>query len=257
MTGAHGAFFSGGGGAKSLNYGKTHDTTFLNKVRGGKITNIGAERQQTHITTGAPQFQKDGVTPKNELPVTMLCDGGGPQLRAAYAAGDAKVVAFLNKYGGPLKEFSGDPADDMRRTMYVKGTATWAIGEHLRENGIDPSLFAVGAELYMVWTAMRKIPNTEFDGRDWEVLFFPPVPGSQAGGFFNDHPNTGTPAADAPATQHVAAPSAPPAPPADPFGGAAVPQQGNQAPAQGSPFGGTSAAPPAQVPAQATNNPFA
>jgi hypothetical protein len=252
MTGAHGGFFSGGGGAKSLSYGKTHDTTYLNKVRGGKIVNIAAERQQTHINTGAPQFQKDGVTPKNELPVTMLCDGGGPQLRAAYATGDTKVVAFLNKYGGPLKEFSGDPTDDMRRTMYVKGTATFAIRGFLEENQIDPSLFAVGAELYMVWVGMRKIPNTEFDGRDWEVLFFPPVPGSQAGGFFAD-----APADAAPQAQQPAAPSAPPAPPADPFGGAAVPQQGNQAPAQGSPFGGTPAAPPAQVPAQATNNPFA
>jgi hypothetical protein len=246
MTGAHGGFFSGGGGAKSLNYGKTHDTTFLNKVRGGAITNIGAERQQTHITSGAPLFQKDGVTPKNELPVTMLCDGGGPLLRAAYAAGDPKVVALLNQYGGPLKEFSGDPADDMRRTAYVKGTEQWAIGEYLKENEIDPALFAVGGELYKVWTGMRKIPNTEFDGRDWVILYFPPAPGTQAGGFFNG---------DAPASapQSNAAPAAPPAPPADPFGATAAPQQPAQPPATGSPFGGS--APTA--PPQASNNPFA
>lgn len=239
MTGAHGGFFSGGGGAKSLNYGKTHDTTFLNKVRGGAITNIGAERQQTHITTGVPLFTKDGVTPKNELPVTMLCDGGGPLLRAAYAAGDPKAVALLNQYGGPIKEFSGDPADDMRRTAYVKGTEQWAIGEYLKENEIDPALFAVGGELYKVWIGMRKIPNTEFDGRDWIVLYFPPAPGTQAGGFFE--------------AEKPAAPPAPPTPPADPFGGAIVPQQANQAPPAGSPFGG--AAPTA--PPQASNNPFA
>lgn len=245
MTGAHGGFFSGGGGAKSLNYGKTHDQTYLNKVRGGKITNIGAERQQTHITTGAPQFQKDGVTPKNELPVTMLCDGGGEQLRAAYAAGDPKVVALLQKHGGPIKEFSGDPQDDHRRTMYVKGTAQWAIKEFLQENEIDPALFAVGGELYMVWVGMRKIPNTEFDGRDWVALYFPPKPGTQAGGFFDGGDTT--------TAQQPAAPSAPPAPPADPFNAAPAPQQPAQAPAAGSPFGG--AAP--TVPPQASNNPFA
>lgn len=246
MSGPHGGFFSGGGGAKSMNYGKTHDTTFLNKVRGGVITNIGAERQQTHITSGAPQFQKDGVTPKNELPVTMLCDGGGPLLRAAYAAGDPKVVALLNQYGGPLKEFSGDPADDMRRTAYIKGTEQWAIGEYLRENEIDPAFFTVGAELYKVWIGMRKIPNTEFDGRDWIILFFPPAPGTQAGGFFNE-------GASASAAQQPPASSAPPAPPADPFGTAAPAQQATQPPQQGSPFGG--AAPTA--PPQASNNPFA
>lgn len=229
-----------------MNYGKTHDTTYLNRMRGGPITNIAAERQQTHITSGAPQFQKDGVTPKNELPVTMLCDGGGPLLRAAYAAGDPKVVALLNQYGGPLKEFSGDPADDMRRTAYIKGTEQWAIGEYLKENEIDPALFAVGAELYKVWIGMRKIPNTEFDGRDWIILFFPPAPGTQAGGFFNE-------GASASAPQQPPASSAPPAPPADPFGTAAPAQQPAQPPQQGSPFGG--AAPTA--PPQASNNPFA
>lgn len=247
MTGAHGGFFSGGGGAKSLNYGKTHDTTYLNKVRGGKITNVASERQQTKIGTGEPLFQKDGVTPKNELPVTMLCDGGGPLLRAAYAAGDPKIVALLSQYGGPLKEFSGDPEDDMRRTAYIKGSAQWSIREYLKENKIDPALFAVGGELYMVWIGMRKIPNTEFDGRDWIVLYLPPAPDTQAGGFFdNDTQAETTP-------QSPPTPSAPPAPPADPFGGAAAPQQGNQAPNSGSPFGG--AAPTA--PPQASNNPFA
>lgn len=239
-------FFDGGGGAKSLNYGKTHDTTWANKVRGGKITNIGAERQQTHITSGALLFNEKTQEPKMELPVTMLCDGGGEQLRAAYAAGDAKVVALLNQYGGPVKEATGDPADDHRRTMYVKGTAQWAIGEFLRENEIPFENFAVGGELYMIWTGMRKIPNSEFDGRDWTVLYFPPKPESKAGGFFND-------GADASAPQSTPAASAPPAPPADPWGAAPAPQQGNQAAAQGSPFGG--AAPTA--PPQASNNPFA
>ena len=245
MSGPHGGFFSGGGGAKSMNYGKTHDTTYLNKVRGGPITNIAAERQQTHINSGALQFQKDGVTPKNELPVTMLCDGGGPLLRAAYAAGDPKVVALLNQYGGPLKEFSGDPTDDMRRTSYIKGTEQWAIGEYLKDNEIDPALFAVGAELYKIWIGMRKIPNTEFDGREWIILFFPPAQGTQAGGFFNETP--------ASAPQSNATPSAPPTPPADPFGASAPAQQAAQPPQQGSPFGGSAPT----GPPQASNNPFA
>jgi len=249
MSGPHGGFFSGGSGAKSLNYGKTHDTTYLNKVRGGKITNIAAERQQTHITSGAPQFQKDDVTPKNELPVTMLCDGGGPMLRAAYAAGDPKVVALLNQYGGPLKEFSGDPDDDMRRTDYIKGTAQRAIGEYLREKEIPFEQFAVGGELYKVWVGMKKIPNTEYDGRDWIVLYFPPAPGSQASGFFEE------PAGTNGAAQSTPAASAPPAPPADPFGASGVPKQANQAPPQGSPFGGTAPTVPTQ--ATATTNPFA
>jgi hypothetical protein len=247
MTGAHGGFFAGGGGAKSLNYGKTHDTTYLNKVRGGEITNIAAERQQTKMGTGAPVFKEDGVTPKNELPVTMRCDGGGPLLRAAYAAGDQKVVAFLNKYGGPIKEFSGDPQDDMRRTDYIKGSAQWAIGEHLRESEVPFEDFAVGGELYKVWVGMRKIPNTEFDGRDWEILYLPPKPESKAGGFFDEQGNGAAP-------QSPPAASAPSAPPADPFGNAPAPQPPAQAPAQGSPFGGSAPAVPTQP--TASNNPF-
>lgn len=241
MTGAHGGFFSGGGGAKSLNYGKTHDTTWANKVRGGVITNIAAERQQTHITTGALVFNEKTGAPKNELPVTMRCDGGGPLLRAAYAAGDPKVVELLNKYGGPVKEFTGDPTDDHRRTLYVKGSSQFAIGEFLRENEISFDDFLVGGELYMIWVGMRKIPGSEFDGREWTVLYFPPKPGSQAGGFFEETP-----------AQHTETP----APPADPFGGAPAAQQPPQPPQQGSPFGGTPA-PQATVPPQATNNPFA
>src|SRR5688500_18904468 len=106
-----------GGGGKSLSFGKPHDMTYAGKIRGGKVVNIGEPKQQTHIQTGVPQVNKDG-SPKLELPITLVCIGGGDLLRAAYAT-DPKIAAALQKYGRPLDERT-DPTDDGRRRLWIK-----------------------------------------------------------------------------------------------------------------------------------------
>lgn len=226
-----------GGGAKSMNYGKTHDTTWLNRWRGGRVTHIGMVTQQTHIQTGEPLFKRDG-SPKLQLPIVLVCDGSGQN---------------------PHTNERTDPSDDGRRTVYVKGTLHFALGKALQEHGLQ--LPEIGGEVYMKWIGMKNVG--EFDGRDWQVVYIK-APNGAAASFMNEgaHPHTGTPAQDAPATQHVpqqapvpafsgapAQPSAqtppaapmPSAPAADPWGAAPAPQQAHQA-----------AAPPA-----AQNDPWA
>jgi hypothetical protein len=238
------------GGAKSLSFGKMGDNTWLNRWRGGVITNVGEEKPQTDWRTGKVIFQKDGVTPKTQVIITLLCDGNGP---LGLAAGMSQG----------LTNERTDPSDDGRRGLYVKGNLRYDIGNKLRELGVrDPE---VGSELYIKMTGTRSTDNGE--GRTYEVLYFPPV-GPKAGGFFGgDTPaaeaaRNAAPAYTAPAPQYAPqqaqaqapAPAFNQAPPgADPFGGAPAPQQATQPPAQGSPFGG--AAPTA--PPQASNNPFA
>lgn len=235
--------FFGGGGAKSMSFGQLHDTTWQNRWRGGRITHIAPTKQQTHIQTGAPMFKKDGVTPKNELPITLACDGTGQN---------------------PNTNERRDPSDDGRRTVYVKGSLQYAIGVKLQEMNLRAP--EVGGELYMRYTAIEKKEGQEFAQRVWDVLYFPPT-AAQTAQFFGDHPHNGTPAADAPATQHVPQQqTAPPAPsfqqpaqppaaaqvPADPWGAPSVPQQAAQPPQQGNPYGqapAPQAAPPA-APAQ-------
>lgn len=236
-----------GGGAKSMSFGQLHDDTWKNRWRGGRITHIGAKKQQTNIQNGAPMFKKDNVTPKYELPITLACDGSGQN---------------------PNTNERRDPSDDGRRTVYVKGSLHFAIGVKLQEMGLRAP--EVGGELYMRYTKIEKKEGQEFAQRVWDVLYFPPT-AAQTAQFFGDHPHNGTPAADAPATQHVPQQqaaaqglgqhAAPPAPSFnspvaaaanDPWGAPSVPQQAAQPPQQGNPYGSApapQAAPPA-APAQ-------
>lgn len=205
-----------GGGAKSMNYGKTHDTTWLNRWRGGRVTHIGVPSQQTHIQTGEPQFKRDG-SPKMQLPIVLQCDGRGQN---------------------PHTNECTDPSDDGRRTVYVKGTLHFAIGKALQEHGLQ--LPEIGGEIYMKWVGMKNVG--EFDGRDWQVVYIPAPKGHNAAAA--DFMTQGTQPA-APAAQHVphqapvpafsgapAQPSAqtppaapmPTAPAADQWGAAPAPQ---------------------------------
>lgn len=238
--------FFGGGGAKSMSFGQLHDDTWKNRWRGGRITHIAPAKQQTHIQTGAPMFKKDGVTPKNELPITLACDGTGQN---------------------PNTNERRDPSDDGRRTVYVKGSLHYAIGVKLQEMGLRAP--EVGGELYMRYTAIEKKEGQEFAQRVWDVLYFPPT-AAQTAQFFGDRPNA-APTAPQPSAvgfggQPVGQQAAPPAPsfqqpaqtpaPAaaanDPWGAPSAPQQAAQPVATGNPYGSApapQAAPPA-APAQ-------
>lgn len=228
MTSADGFF---GGGARSLSFGKTHDQTWLNRWRGGRVTHIGVPTQQTHIQTGEPQFNRDG-SPKMQLPIVLACDGSGQN---------------------PSTNERTDPSDDGRRTLYIKGTTKFAVGKALQEHGLQ--LPEIGGELYVRWVGMKTVGD--FDGRDWEVKYFraPAGHNQAAAGFMSEgaHPHTGTPAQDAPATQHV--PQQPQAPvPA--FSGAPAPQA--QQPAA-DPWGAAPAQQPQAptAPPSAPNDPWA
>lgn len=173
MTSADGFF---GGGAKSMSFGKMHDQTWLNRWRGGRVTHVGVPVQQTHIQTGAPEFNRDG-SPKMHLPIVLACDGSGQN---------------------PQTNERTDPSDDGRRTLYVKGTTKFAIGKALQEHGLQ--LPEIGGELYLRWVGMKNVG--EFDGRDWQVVYIPAPKGhnAAAAGFMSE----GTPTPQAP-------PAAPPA----------------------------------------------
>lgn len=240
--------FFGGGGAKSMSFGQLHDDTWKNRWRGGRITHIAPAKQQTHIQTGAPMFKKDGVTPKNELPITLACDGTGQN---------------------PNTNERRDPSDDGRRTVYVKGSLHYAIGTKLSEMGLRAP--EVGGELYMRYTAIEKKEGQEFAQRVWDVLYFPPT-AAQTAQFFGEeqgvpagavHIGTARTPIDPTGNSYLPPQSAPPAPsfqqpaqapaPAaaanDPWGAPSAPQQ---AVATGNPYGSApapQAAPPA-APAQ-------
>lgn len=245
------------GGAKSLSFGPMGDTTWMNKLRGGTITNVGDEKIQTDWKTGAPNAQG-----KTQVVVTAQCVGGGPLLKAAYAS-DPAVKAIIDQYGAPVDERT-DPADDGRRGIYVKGNLRFDLGNKLRELGEREPL--PGGEVYLVFTGTRNTPSGP--GRTWVVLYFPPAAGSVAGGFYDQsaqasaapaqqgnaygygHQPAGSPGQQAyaaqqapqpafgggaPAPQQPPAASAPPAPPADPWGAAPAAQQATQPPPQGGP----------------------
>lgn len=230
------------GGARSLSFGKMGDDTWLNRWRGGVIVDVRDETQQTDWNTKAPIFSDPphNTKPKMQLPIVLKCDGQGPLAAAKGAAGvgDERV----------------DPTDDGRRVLYVKGTLRFDIGDALRKAEADPNNL-IGGELYMRFTGTRSTPSGT--GRTWEIMYFPPPAGSQAGAFFAQQPQA--PAAPpaqqfTPALPLSAQQSAAPAPQSSPFGAAPAAQQPVQAPPQGSPFG--SAVPPA-APAQVpSNNPF-
>lgn len=227
------------GGAKSISYGKLDDNTWLNRMRGGPITNISDERVQTDWKTGVPN-----PNGKTQVIITVVRNGGGPLLKAAYAS-DPAVKAIIDQYGAPADERT-DPSDDGRGAFYVKGNMRWDIGNKLRELGVKEPL--PGGELYLIFTGTRPTPSG--DGRTYVVLYFPPASGSVAGGFYDQGQQgqqvpqqSGPPAfgGGAPAQQ-------PAAPPADPWGATPAAQQGAQPP-----FGGAQAPAPQAGPAQSSS----
>jgi hypothetical protein len=162
------------GGAKSLSFGNMGDNTWLNRLRGGEITDISDERLQTDWKTKAPNPQG-----KTQVVATLRCTGGGPLLRAAYNS-DPAVKALIDQVGAPVDERT-DPSDDGRRSSYIKGNLRWDIGNKLRELQVKAPL--VGGELYIMFDGTRQTPNGP--GRTHTILYFPPPAGSVAGGFYD------------------------------------------------------------------------
>src|SRR5688572_15739173 len=234
MTDPTGGFFTGG--AKSLSWGNMGDNTWLNKWRGGKITNIREATQQTDWKTKAPVCDAAG-RPKMQLPLEFECVGGGELVRAAYSSSAEVQQAFAQ--GGPIDERT-DPKDDGRRTDYIKGTKRMAVMDKMRELGLKSP--EIGGEIYFRFTGTQQTPSGP--GRVWEVLYLAPSGAAQAGSFFEPEqqaPPAAPPAAPQPVTfapqaqPPAAAPSAPPAG-ASPWGSAPAAQQPAQAPAP-SPWG--------------------
>lgn len=217
-----GGFFGSGG--KSWSWGKLHDQTLMNRWVGGVLVDVGQPKQQTHYTEKTPLFGKDGQ-PKMELPITLLCDGAGPNVPNIPAPDG---ITADQKRGALNVRNMNDTTDNGRRTFWIKGSIKKALGDKLREAGVNEP--PMGCEIYMRFTGITSYDNG--DGRVWEVLYFPPSGGgAQAGGFFNDDAGQQAPPAAPPVQQPPAnawgAPASPPAtpnPPADPWGGAPASQ---------------------------------
>lgn len=241
-----GGFFGSGG--KSWSWGKLHDTSLMNRWVGGVLTDVGEPKQQTHYTERTPLFDKNG-NPKMELPITLLCDGAGPNVPNIPAPDG--VTTDMKRQALNVRNMN-DSTDSGRRTFWVKGSMKKGLGDKLREVGVSEP--PMGCEIYMRFTGITAYDNG--DGRVWEFLYFPPSGGSaQAGGFFTEEASASAPpappanawGAPASAPQQPPAPPSAPNPPADPWG-AAPAAQGSAPPA----FGGQ----PSSGGGQQTVNPW-
>jgi hypothetical protein len=170
MTHSIDAFF---GGAPTLSYPKADngnygDTRLIGVVRGGRITDDPQQQQMTKMGTGEPEWWDVARTrPKNQVIVTMLCDGSG---RPTTPAGQAL---------SPLDERQST-ADDGKRRLYIRGKdMTDAIRTAFQAAGA-PGL-RVGGELYVVWTGQRPSKMKGGDpARTWAALYIPPTVGIPA-----------------------------------------------------------------------------
>lgn len=172
------------GGAPGLSWPKADgdhhysDTRLLGVIRGGLITDEPTVQPMTMMGTGAPILWADG-RPKQQMVVTLLCDGRG----------------------GAIREQAPDnPADQGRRRLYIRGYMVAAIRQALQNAGVQG--LRQGGELYVAWTATQpsKTPNFD-DARLWAAKYIPPTVGIPEGG----------------AATQPAAPAG--APDANPFGG--------------------------------------
>lgn len=188
------------GGAPSLTYGNIHqDTTWLNRWRGGLITEDPVQSQQTDMNTGVPKFwDVERTRPMMQLVVTLVCDGSGPAAEK----------------GLPTDERTG-PNDDGRRRLFVKGKdLTQAIQKAFRDKNA-PGL-RVGGHLYVCWTGTRP-GSIGGPARTWNAVYFPPD-GGQAQ-YFHGMENTPQPGGVV---------TNPAAPVSDPWGAQTPPQTGSQ-----------------------------
>lgn len=176
------SFFTGGGA--TLSFGDTRDPSsfpqYGNRWRGGQIVEEGRIGQQTDMTT-KEVIMRNGK-PAEQLMLPLLCDGSGP----AAAAGMRTDERNPN-----------DHTDTGRRTLYIKGSLRYAVGDALR--AVQAEDLDVGGYLFVMWTGMGKTGNSTYIGRTWQVHYIKPT-----GVFLNNITN------GAPGFQNQAPPGAMP-----------------------------------------------
>lgn len=157
-------FFSGGGA--TLTFGDTRDPNsfpqYGGRWRGGQVVEIGDVMPQTNMETGAIIADKNG-RPKEQLPVTLLCDGSGPAAERGLRTDERNP---------------NDATDTGRRVIYIKGSLRFAIGDALRTTQADD--IEIGGYLFLFWQGMGKSGRSEYIGRTWDVHYIKP-----SGAFLN------------------------------------------------------------------------
>jgi hypothetical protein len=153
MTG----FFTGGGA--TLSFGDTRDPSsfpqYGNRWRGGQIVEEGRIGQQTDMTT-KEVIMRNGK-PAEQLMLPLLCDGSGPAAEAGMRTDERNL---------------NDHTDTGRRTLYIKGSLRYAVGDALR--AVQAEDLDVGGFLFVMWTGMGKTGNSTYIGRTWQVHYIKP-----------------------------------------------------------------------------------
>lgn len=152
------SFFTGGGA--TLSFGDTRDPSsfpqFGNRWRGGQIVEEGRVGQQTDMTTKEVIIRNG--KPAEQLMLPLLCDGSGPAAQAGMRTDERNP---------------NDHSDLGRRTLYIKGSLRYCIGDALR--AVQAEDLDVGGYLYVMWTGMGKTGNSTYIGRTWQVHYIKPT----------------------------------------------------------------------------------
>ena len=152
------SFFTGGGA--TLSFGDTRDPSsfpqFGNRWRGGQIVEEGRVGQQTDMTTKEVIIRNG--KPAEQLMLPLLCDGSGPAAQAGMSTDERN---------------HNDHSDLGRRTLYIKGSLRYCIGDALR--AVQTEDLDVGGYLYVMWTGMGKTGNSTYIGRTWQVHYIKPT----------------------------------------------------------------------------------
>lgn len=218
------------GGAKGLSWPRANngvytDTALRGVIRGGLVVDDPVVQPITKRGTGEIERWPDGRA-KEQLIVTLLCDGRG-------GAVDERRT-------------SGQPNDDGRRRLYVKGYMVAAVREALQATSA-PGI-RQGGELYVAWVDEKPSGTKGNDpARVWAAKYVPPTIALPAGAP-QGQPQQGLSGAPANpfGAQGAGAPAAAPAPQAPPQGqgapasnpwGQPAPQQAPAAGPAHNPFG--------------------
>lgn len=199
------------GGAPGLSWPKADqnhvysDTRLRGVARGGVIVDEPVVQQMTAMGTGEPLWwDRERTRAKNQMIVTLLCDGRGKGLD---------------------ERDPQNPSDQGRRRLYIRGYMVAAIRDALQKAGAEG--LRLGGELYVAWVNEQPSKTANFDpARLWAAEYTPGSVSLPDGGAKNQPQNgvnvaTENPFGGSPAPQQTAAPVGPPP---NPFGSPA-PQQ--------------------------------
>jgi hypothetical protein len=216
------------GGAPGLSWPKANngaytDTRLLGVARGGLIVDDPTVQVMTDMQTQATLYwDAERTRPKQQMVVTLLCDGRGP--------------------GQDERD-----GDDGRRRLYIRSGLVKAVREALQKVGATG--LRQGGELYVAWIGEKPAQKKGNDpARVWAAQYIPPAVGL---------PDSGGPAG-APSSNPFGGPVVTGAPaqqqqPADPWGG---PQAPGPAGPPANPFGGAGYQPQTAPVGAPPANPF-